>query len=82
MCASKDKLGPKKPYLCGDQITIADYLGAGFVSLGEIIRMDFGNYPNIRRWLGHMKKLKSWNKVNEVFYGFAGAMKDKSFVTV
>ena len=75
-------IGPNNAYLCGNQITIADYLGAGFVSLGEIIRMDFAAYPNIRRWLGNMKKLKSWPKVNEVFYGFAGAVKDQPFVTL
>ena len=72
----------KNPYLCGSEITIADYLGAGFVSLGEIIRIDFGKYPNVERWLGNMKKLKSWPKVNEVFYGFAGAVKGQKFVTL
>ena len=69
-------------YLCGNDITIADYLGAAFVSLGEIIRIDFAKYPNIKRWLDNMKKLKSWPKVNEVFYGFAGAVKDQKFVTL
>jgi glutathione S-transferase len=62
--------------------TIADYLGAGFVSLGEIIRMDFAEYPNIRRWLDNMKKLRSWPKVNEVFYGFRDAVKDQKFATL
>jgi glutathione S-transferase len=75
-------IGPKNQYLCGNQITIADYLGAGFVSLGEIIRMDFASYPNIKRWLGNMKKLKSWSSVNEVFYGFQGMVKDQQFVTL
>jgi glutathione S-transferase len=72
-------LGPRANYLCGDKITIADYLGAGFVSLGEIIGMDFAEYPNIRRWLDNMKKLRSWPKVNEVFYGFRDAVKDQKF---
>ena len=75
-------IGPKNQYLCGSQITIADYLGAGFVSLGEIIRMDFASYPNVRRWLGNMKKLKSWPSVNEVFYGFQGMLKDQKFETL
>ncbi|MGQ0654283.1 MAG: glutathione S-transferase family protein [Betaproteobacteria bacterium] len=72
----------KDRYLCGNDITIADYLGAAFVSLGEIIGIDFGKYPNIKRWLDNMKKLESWPKVNEVFYGFAGAVKDQKFVTL
>jgi hypothetical protein len=29
-----------------------------------------------------MKGLKSWNKVHEVFYGFAGSMKDAKFEVV
>ncbi len=72
-------IGPKNQYLCGNQITIADYLGAAFVTLGEIIRCDFSAYPNVQRWLGNVKKLKSWPKVNEVFYGFAASVKDQTF---
>jgi glutathione S-transferase len=75
-------LGPNKPYLCGDRITIADYFGAGLVSLGEIIRCDFSKYPNVERWLGNMKGLKSWPQVNEVFYGFAESVKDRPFEVV
>src|SRR3984957_6817917 len=62
-------IGPKRSYLCGDQITIADYFGAGLVTLGEVIRVDFSQYPNIQRWLDTVKKQPSWPKVNEVFYG-------------
>ena len=60
-------------------ITIADYFGSAFVSLAEFIRCDFGGYPNLNRWYQRMKGLKSWNKVHEVFYGFAGSMKDAAF---
>jgi len=75
-------LGPKNQYLCGDQITIADYFGAAFVTLGEIIRCDLSPYPNVQRWLGNMKRLRSWPKVNEVMYGFAGSVKDQSFTAL
>ncbi len=75
-------LGPKNKYLCGDQITIADYFAAAFVSLAEFIRCDFKPYPNLSRWYNSMKSLKSWNKVNETFYGFAGSMKAVPFETV
>lgn len=73
-------IGPNKPYLCGNEITIADYFGAGIVSIGEWIGCDFAEYPNIKRWLGNMKKLKSWDQINEVFNGFAAANKGKEFV--
>ena len=72
-------LGPDKQYLCGDQITIADYFGVGLLTLGELIRCDFSAYPNIERWLNNMKKLPSWPKVNEVFYGFAESLKNQTF---
>ncbi len=69
-------------YLCGNQVTIADYLGIGFITLGELIQLDFSKYPNVQRWINNMKKLKSWPKVNEVFYGFKDMLKDKQFVTL
>jgi glutathione S-transferase len=72
-------IGPNKQYLVGDQITIADYFGAALVTLGEVIRCDFGNYPNVQRWLNNMKKLKSWPKVNEVFYGLVESVKQQPF---
>jgi glutathione S-transferase len=69
-------------YLAGDKITIADYFASSFVSLAEFIRADFGPYPNLKRWYERMKGLKTWNKVHEVFYGFAGSMKDAKFERV
>ncbi len=72
-------IGPKRQYLCGDQISIADYLGASFVTLGEIVRCDFSPYPNVQRWLDNMRRLKSWPKVNEVFDGYKASVKDQAF---
>ncbi len=72
-------LGPDRPYLCGDRITIADYFGACLLTLGEVIRCDFSRWPNIERWLGNMKRLKSWPEVNAALYGFAEAVKDQRF---
>ena len=62
-------IGPKNTYLCGNKLTIADYLGAGLVTLGEVIRIDFSPYPNVQRWLAAMKRLPNWDKVNEAFKG-------------
>jgi len=75
-------LGPSRPYLCGNEITIADYFGAGIVTLGEVIRCDFSAYPNIQRWLGNMKKLPSWRPVNEAFYGLVDAVKAQPFQSI
>ena len=72
----------KQQYLCGDRITIADYFASSFISLAEFIRADFSPYPNLKRWYERMKSLKSWGKAHEVFYGFAGSMKDARFEVV
>ncbi len=77
-----DSLLADKPYLCGDSISIADYLGVCLLTLGEITRCDWNKYPNVNRWVNTMKQLKSWNKVNEVLYGYAGSVKGQQFVTV
>ncbi|HKO94227.1 MAG TPA: glutathione S-transferase family protein [Polyangiaceae bacterium] len=77
-----DDIIGKRNYVCGDSITIADYFGVCLVTLGELTRCDFSKYPNVNRWLGNMKQLKSWSQVNEVLYGFAGSLKGQTFVTI
>ena len=72
-------IGPKNQYLCGDQITIADYFGASLTTLGEVIRCDFSAYPNVERWLNNMRKLSTWKNVNEAMAGFTTAVKDQPF---
>ena len=69
-------IGPKNAYLCGDQITIADYFGASFIALGDVIRCDYSAHPNVQRWLANMKRLMSWSKVNETINGFAASLKE------
>jgi glutathione S-transferase len=75
-------IGPTKPYLCGNEITIADYFAAGIVTLGELVGCGFSGYPNVQRWLGHMKKLPNWERLNAEFYGLRDAIKAQEFVRV
>jgi len=75
-------LGPGSKYLCGDQITIADYLGAVMVAAGDVARCSFADYPNVCAWLGRMKALPSWNKVHEAITGYAASLKDQPMVTL
>jgi len=78
----KDLIGPNKRFLCGDRVTLADYMGAEMVTLGEVICCDYSAYPNVQRWLKNMKALKSWPKVHEVIEGFAASVKEQPFVAV
>lgn len=75
-------IGPNRAYLCGDQITLADYMGAEMIALGALVGCSYAAYPNIERWLGNMKRLKSWPKVHDAIDGFAASLKDKAFVTI
>lgn len=61
-------IGTGGDYVCGTEITIADYFGAAIVTAGEIIRLDLSAYPNVGRWLSRVKALPHWRKVNEGFY--------------
>ncbi|MBI3371714.1 MAG: glutathione S-transferase family protein [Betaproteobacteria bacterium] len=75
-------IGPNKAYLCGDTITLADYMGAEMIALGGLIGCSYSAYPNIERWLRNMKAFKSWSKVHEAIDGFGASLKGQSFVAI
>jgi glutathione S-transferase len=69
-------------YVCGNDITLADYLGISQITLGETAHVDFSRWPNISRWVARMKDRPNWDKVNEAFYTnfvrpYAGATFEK-----
>lgn len=49
-----------QPYLCGDRVSIADYLGLSFVLLGGLVSFDFSPYPNIEAWVARMQARPSY----------------------
>lgn len=67
-------------FVCGPQVTIADYFGAAVYSLGEMIGFDDSAYPNIRAWMRRMKGLRNWARVNEVFDGAVARNAGRGFV--
>lgn len=71
-----------KEWLCNDEISVADYFGACLVTLGEVIRCNFTKYPNVCRWLGNMKKLSSWDSINEAHHGFIKAVAEQPFQAI
>jgi glutathione S-transferase len=72
-------LGDGRKYLCGDEITIADYYASGHVSLGDVIRCDLSKYPNVAGWLDRMKGRANWGAVHEVFDGFTASVAEQPF---
>jgi glutathione S-transferase len=57
----------RRPYLCGEAMTLSDIVGASMVTLGEAIAYDLSPYPNVRAWVGRMKARPSWRTANRAF---------------
>lgn len=77
----KSVIGANK-FLCGDEITIADYFAAELISTGDLVGVSFAKFPNVDRWMKSMRALPSWKAVNEAVDGFAASLKGKPFVTI
>ena len=63
-------LGGDNRYVCGERITIADYLGIAQVTVGEAAHVDYSRWPNVARWIARMKDRPTWARVNEAFYTY------------
>lgn len=73
-------LGGKNRFVCSDALTLADFMGACYINLGDVIGLDYSAYPNILGWLDEMKALPYWDSVHEDYYThFVGAFKGQTF---
>ncbi len=67
-------------FVCGAQVSLADYLGIGMITLGDVIRIDYSPWKNVSRWIATMKARPNWAKVNEGYYAhFVAPYKDAPF---
>ncbi len=65
-------------FICGKGISLADYLGACFVTLGELIDFDLSPYPNVCRWIAAMKSRPTWAPTHIAFNGWRAAIQAQS----
>ena len=76
-------IGSSNAFVCGNEVTIADYFGAAMLTAGEVVHLDYADYPNISRWLANMKARPNWDKVNDAFYQyFVGPYKEQKFLSL
>ncbi|HEY9218465.1 MAG TPA: glutathione S-transferase family protein [Phenylobacterium sp.] len=71
-----------RPFVCGEQITLADYAGAAFVTLGEAAAFDLSAYSNITAWVARLKARPQWGAVYAGFNGMVSAIQSQSRVNV
>jgi len=70
-------------YVCGNRLTIADHLGIGMLTLGEVTRFDYAEWKNVSRWIARMKEGPHWARVHQTFYAhFVPAYEGAEFVSV
>lgn len=74
-------LGDKR-FFCGDEISLADFFGAPIVSQFDLIRASLDPYRNIVRWMGDMRKLKSWEPVHRVHGQYAKSLANRGFTVL
>jgi glutathione S-transferase len=74
-------LGNRNTFLCGNDLTLADYFGVCILTLGEVAHLKYEAWTNVTRWINTMKARPTWAKVNEGFYQyFVGGYKDGRFL--
>jgi glutathione S-transferase len=61
------------PFLLGGAASLADYLGAAYCVIGELVGFDFSPWPNVARWLDAMRARPAWDEVHAAFYGWRSA---------
>ena len=68
-------LGGGRPFVCGEAISLADYLGASFTMLGEFVEFDLSPYPNVRAWLARLQSRPAWEPAYAGFHGLVAAIR-------
>ena len=75
-------LGASNPWLCGKELTIADYFASGILSLGELMGCDFAEWKNVRRWYDRIQSRPNWRSANAALYAWAEYTKGREYVRV
>ncbi len=68
----------KDRYVCGPDVTIADYFGAVQTGLSQAVDFDLSPWPNVKAWLDRMRARPAWGEVHAAFYGFVASRRQLS----
>ena len=73
-----DHMIGERDFVCGDEITLADYMALGVITSGELVGFDLSRWPNVSRWLAAMKARPAWTEVDVAFQGWLTAIRTQA----
>ncbi len=69
-------------YLCGDELTIADYFGAPLLGQFDLIGVPLSPFTNIHGWMNRMRQMKNWAAVHATHNQYAQSLSSRKYVTL
>lgn len=63
-------------FLLGPELSLADYLGAAYLSVCEAVEFDLSPWPRVEAWMQRMRARPSWLEVFPAFYGLVAAIRE------
>jgi glutathione S-transferase len=64
-------------YVCGEDVTIADYLGAAYLGVSDAIDFDLSAWPRVAAWMAGMRARPSWDVTHAAFDGMLTSLRDR-----
>jgi glutathione S-transferase len=64
-----------QPFLTGNEVTIADYMGASYMSISDWVGFDLSPYPNVARWMKAMRARPSWTSTHAAWNALVAQMR-------
>ena len=67
-----------RDFVCGNDITIADYIGGAYVGLSAAVDFDLSPWPNVEAWMFGLRQRPSWDESHAAFYGLIAAFRQQA----
>lgn len=64
-----------RPFVCGNELTIADHMGVSYVSISDWVGYDLSPYPNVVRWMKAMRGRPSWTSTHAAWNALVTQMR-------
>jgi glutathione S-transferase len=56
-------------FVCGPNLSLADYLGSVYLGVSEAIDFDLSAWPRVQAWMARMQARPSWAESHAAFHG-------------